>query len=136
MSFKLEYNLSEIDQVAKTILEKCKSKVVLFHGDLGAGKTTLIKALVKALGSEDVVQSPTYAIVNEYQAKENAIFHFDLYRINHIDEVYAFGIEEYLYSNHWVFIEWPEIIKDLIPDNYHIITITKKTAQTRLLELI
>ncbi|MCL4153940.1 UNVERIFIED_CONTAM: hypothetical protein GTU68_016630 [Idotea baltica] len=84
---------------------------------MGVGKTTLIKALVKALGSSDDVQSPTYAIVNEYQGSEHSIYHFDLYRINNLEDVYNFGFEEYLNESHWVLIEWPELVLDILPED-------------------
>ncbi|MCL4136359.1 UNVERIFIED_CONTAM: hypothetical protein GTU68_057822 [Idotea baltica] len=84
---------------------------------MGVGKTTLIKALVKVLGSNDDVQSPTYAIVNEYQGIDSAIYHFDLYRINDLEELYNFGFEDYLNENDWIFIEWPELVSDILPEN-------------------
>lgn len=128
---EINYTLDEIDAVALQIIKQAKSKTLLFHAAMGAGKTTLIKALVKALGSTDTVQSPTYAIVNEYQATNTGIYHFDLYRLKNIEEAYQFGIEEYLHSNHWVFIEWPDIITDLLPDNVQQIHITVNDNASR-----
>ena len=103
--------------VVKSLLNNSDSKIILFHGTMGVGKTTLIKALVKAIGSTDEVQSPTYSLVNEYQANNACIFHFDLYRVNTIDELYNFGFEEYFQEDHWVFIEWPELARAFIPEN-------------------
>ncbi|QRM90182.1 tRNA (adenosine(37)-N6)-threonylcarbamoyltransferase complex ATPase subunit type 1 TsaE [Lacinutrix sp. WUR7] len=114
---ELNYTINDLDKVVSTLLSNSDSKIILFHGTMGVGKTTLIKALVKAIGSTDEVQSPTYSLVNEYQANLSRIFHFDLYRVNEIDELYNFGFEEYLQENHWVFIEWPELAIEFIPKN-------------------
>ena len=113
----LEYTIKDLDKVVETLLNSRDSKIILFHGDMGVGKTTLIKALVKAIGSADEVQSPTYSLVNEYQLPDTSIFHFDLYRVNTIDELYNFGFEEYLLEDHWVFIEWPELAMEFMPEN-------------------
>jgi tRNA threonylcarbamoyladenosine biosynthesis protein TsaE len=114
---ELNYTINDLDKVVSTLLSNSDSKIILFHGTMGVGKTTLIKALVKAIGSTDEVQSPTYSLVNEYQLPDTSIFHFDLYRVNTIDELYNFGFEEYLQENHWVLIEWPELAIDFIPEN-------------------
>ena len=114
---ELNYTINDLDKVVSTLLSNSDSKIILFHGTMGVGKTTLIKALVKAIGSADEVQSPTYSLVNEYQLPDTSIFHFDLYRVNTIDELYNFGFEEYLQENHWVLIEWPELAIDFIPEN-------------------
>ncbi|WP_452230233.1 tRNA (adenosine(37)-N6)-threonylcarbamoyltransferase complex ATPase subunit type 1 TsaE [Lacinutrix sp. MEBiC02404] len=113
----LEYTINDLDKVVETLLKTSTNKIILFHGSMGVGKTTLIKALVKAIGSTDEVQSPTYSLVNEYQLPDISIFHFDLYRVNTIDELYNFGFEEYLQENHWVFIEWPELAMEFMPKN-------------------
>ncbi|MBQ0786216.1 MAG: tRNA (adenosine(37)-N6)-threonylcarbamoyltransferase complex ATPase subunit type 1 TsaE [Oceanihabitans sp.] len=112
----LEYTIKDLDKVVETLLNNRDNKIILFHGAMGVGKTTLIKALVKAIGSADEVQSPTYSLVNEYQLPDTSIFHFDLYRVNTIDELYNFGFEEYLQENHWVFIEWPELAMEFMPE--------------------
>ena len=92
--------------------------VFAFYGKMGAGKTTFIKAVCEELGVEDVITSPTFAIVNEYTAASgNAIYHFDFYRIKKIEEVYDMGYEDYFYSNSLCFIEWPELIEELLPDD-------------------
>lgn len=114
---ELNYTINDLDKIVKTLLKNSASKIILFHGTMGVGKTTLIKALVKAIGSSDEVQSPTYSLVNEYQSINSSIYHFDLYRVNTIDELYNFGFEEYFQENHWVFIEWPELAIDFIPEN-------------------
>ena len=102
---------------------------------MGSGKTTLIKALSKALGSIDEASSPTFSIVNEYKTTNDKIYHFDLYRLKNLEEAYNFGIEEYLYSNHWVIIEWPEIIEDMIPEESNRLDIVINNDQSRSIEL-
>ena len=91
--------------------------VIAFYGKMGAGKTTFIKALCEELGVEDVITSPTFAIVNEYEASEGAIYHFDFYRIKRLEEVYDMGYEDYFYEpGALCLIEWPELIEELLPD--------------------
>ena len=107
------YTLKEIDTLATTLIKKLDSKVLLFNGEMGAGKTTLIKAMVKAMGCDDIVSSPTFSIVNEYVIPNDTIYHFDFYRIEDIEEAYNFGIEDYFASNHWLFIEWSKRISSL-----------------------
>ncbi|MDO6596760.1 tRNA (adenosine(37)-N6)-threonylcarbamoyltransferase complex ATPase subunit type 1 TsaE [Oceanihabitans sp. 2_MG-2023] len=114
---ELNYTINDLDKVVKTLLKNSDSKIILFHGSMGVGKTTLIKALVKAIGSTDEVQSPTYSLVNEYRYNNASIFHFDLYRVNTIDELYNFGFEEYVQQNQWVLIEWPELAVEFMPEN-------------------
>lgn len=109
---------------ATDILDRCpKSRIFAFNGNMGAGKTTFIKALCEALGTEDIVNSPTFAIVNVYEVngKDNTIkqevYHFDCYRIKDIREAMDMGTEEYLYSGNYCFIEWAEMIAPLLPDD-------------------
>src|SRR5690606_33757254 len=110
----LTYELSEIDSIAMQLLSQVKSKTLLFYGDMGVGKTTLIRALVKALGASDLVSSPTFSLVNEYQTDEGSIFHFDFYRIENEMEALDMGIEDYLNIDTWKFIEWPQKIENLL----------------------
>jgi len=126
-----DYSLNELHSVAKQLIKSLESKTILLYGDMGIGKTTLIKELVKALGSTDEVSSPTYSIVNEYELVNDKIYHFDLYRIKNIDEAYNFGIEDYLDSNHWIIIEWPELIEELIADNFDSVILTLNENNTR-----
>jgi tRNA threonylcarbamoyladenosine biosynthesis protein TsaE len=118
------YNLSEIESIAQQIINQNPEKVILFHGEMGAGKTTFIKALAKVLGVKNPTSSPTFSLVNEYQAKEGLVYHFDVYRLKNEQEAFDFGIEDYLYSGNWCFIEWAEKIPNLIPDNHTVITIS------------
>jgi tRNA threonylcarbamoyladenosine biosynthesis protein TsaE len=118
------YNLSEIDSIAQQIINQNPEKVILFHGEMGAGKTTFIKALAKVLGVEKATSSPTFSLVNEYDAKEGLVYHFDVYRLKNEQEAFDFGIEDYLYSGHWCFIEWAEKIPNLIPENHSVITLS------------
>ncbi|WP_396589966.1 tRNA (adenosine(37)-N6)-threonylcarbamoyltransferase complex ATPase subunit type 1 TsaE [Allomuricauda sp. R78024] len=116
---KITFQLDELNQVAKSFLKHTKGKTICFYGEMGAGKTTLIKALVKELGGIDLANSPTFGLVNEYQdANENLLaFHFDFYRIENELEVLDLGLEDYLNSNAWLFIEWPEKIEVLLPED-------------------
>ncbi|MFA7448871.1 MAG: tRNA (adenosine(37)-N6)-threonylcarbamoyltransferase complex ATPase subunit type 1 TsaE [Weeksellaceae bacterium] len=115
--------LEDLIPIAKEILTNLKHKVVLFEGELGAGKTSFIKVLVKEMGSSDEVSSPTFSIVNEYELPKGKVFHFDLYRIKTEEEALDFGIDEYLDSGNFCFIEWPDKISDLLPDDFHTVKI-------------
>ena len=109
----------ELCAVAKMILEKYNSKVFLFYGEMGVGKTSFIKKFCKELGVSDVVSSPTFSIVNQYSnVNDEIIYHFDFYRTEKKDEVFDIGYEEYMFSSSYCFIEWPEKIEDLLPTNY------------------
>jgi tRNA threonylcarbamoyladenosine biosynthesis protein TsaE len=109
------YALENLSAIAKSIIETAQHKVLLFNGEMGVGKTTLIKQLCKELGSEDNISSPTFSLVNEYNAKDEIIYHFDFYRIEDEEEALDIGLEDYLYSNNWCFIEWPQNIENLLP---------------------
>lgn len=134
-NLNVDYRIDELQTVANQLLKNLKSKTILLYGNMGVGKTTLIKALVKALGSMDDVSSPTYSIVNEYELKDDSIYHFDLYRIKNLDEAYNFGLEDYLNSTHWLIIEWPELIEDIITDDFDCVTLTMNDNHTRNLNL-
>ena len=126
-------NLAELPAVAAGILHDIKEhKVVALFGEMGAGKTTLIKAFCDVLDVEDVVSSPTFALVNEYlSGKGDPVFHFDFYRIESIEEVYDIGYEEYIYSGYFCFIEWPEMILELLPESYVYLLIEETEDGTR-----
>lgn len=129
----ITYSLDDIDSVSKQILDRVTSKTILFYGDMGVGKTTLIKSLVRSLGSDDEVSSPTFSIVNEYAIKGHSIYHFDCYRIEDEAEALNFGFEDYLDPSSWVFIEWPERIQNLLPSDSNSIKISFKNEAFRSL---
>lgn len=129
----ITYNIDQVEAVAKQLITSATSRTLLFYGDMGVGKTTLIKALVKALGSLDNVSSPTFSIVNEYEMNDEKIYHFDLYRINDLEEAYNFGIEDYLDSNHWVIIEWPQIIEPILSGDECVVNLTIQSENKRQL---
>ena len=124
MKFQIT-NLEEWNIVIKQILPKLIHPILLLKGNLGAGKTTFSQFLLKELGSQDEISSPTYSIVNEYNTPKGKVFHFDLYRLRSVEEAYDFGIEEYLENCFLSIIEWPEIYMDeLDAYDFHQMTIT------------
>ncbi|TNJ46444.1 tRNA (adenosine(37)-N6)-threonylcarbamoyltransferase complex ATPase subunit type 1 TsaE [Tamlana fucoidanivorans] len=130
---EIRYNLNDIQNVANQIIKNAKHNVLLFYGEMGVGKTTLIREIVKALGSNDDVSSPTFSIVNEYQIDDGVLYHFDLYRVKDLDEAYNFGIEDYLNSDAWILIEWPELIEPILDKNIEHIEIKLLDNKTRKL---
>ncbi|MCQ2217472.1 MAG: tRNA (adenosine(37)-N6)-threonylcarbamoyltransferase complex ATPase subunit type 1 TsaE [Paludibacteraceae bacterium] len=112
-------SLDEISEAAQQFINMIgERKVFVFYGHMGAGKTTFIRAICEAMGVTDVINSPTFAIVNEYNTNSGKqIFHFDFYRINKIEEAYDFGYEDYFYSGQLCFVEWPEKVEQLIPED-------------------
>ena len=129
------FDIQSIDEVAYEMVKRAHCKTILFYGDMGAGKTTLISAIVKALGGTTEVSSPTFSIVNEYQVKDDKVYHFDFYRIDDITEVLDIGIEDYLYSGHWIFIEWPEKIDEILPRDADISYMKMNKDGSRTLEM-
>lgn len=118
------FSLDQIEEVAQQIISNNPKKVILFHGEMGVGKTTLIKQLCKTLGVSGATSSPTFSLVNEYEAHDNQIvYHFDFYRLNDEVEALDMGVDDYLYSGNWCFIEWAEKIPNLIPEAHSTITI-------------
>ena len=116
--FKAE-SIDDLRQVCEHLAEVIKQeKIVLFSGEMGAGKTTLIKKFCNHLGVQDEVSSPTFALVNEYESKTGPIYHFDLYRIRSEEELYDIGYEDYFFSGYLCLVEWPEMASGIIPENH------------------
>ena len=129
--------LADINEAAKQFIANMgDSKVFAFYGKMGAGKTTFVKAVCEELGVDDVITSPTFAIVNEYQSARtgDSIFHFDFYRIKKLDEVYDMGYEDYFYSGSLCFLEWPELIEELLPEDAVKVTIEETQDGSRLIK--
>lgn len=126
-------SIEEINQAAQAFVAAMgKRKVFAFYGKMGAGKTTFIKAVCQALGVEDVINSPTFAIVNEYiDGQGQPIYHFDFYRIKTPQEVLDIGYEDYVYSGHVCFMEWPELVENLLPDDVVKVTIEENEDGSR-----
>lgn len=123
-------NLDELPAAAKVLLKSFDGqRIVAFYGEMGAGKTTLIKAICEEMGVTDNISSPTFSIVNEYRCPKGKIYHFDFYRLKSADEAYDLGYEEYFYSKAYCFIEWPEKISELMPLEYEKVVITKNGEQ-------
>lgn len=125
-------SLSELDEIAKRIIDFSKEKkVVLFYGEMGAGKTTLIKIICKLLHVEDLTSSPTFSLVNEYYSPllKDAVYHFDFYRLEDEEEAMDMGVEDYFYSNNYCLIEWPEKIPNLLPESYVTVKIEQQEEE-------
>lgn len=136
----MEIKIKDIESIGEAarqfVSEIGDRRVFAFYGKMGAGKTTFIKAVCEALGVEDVITSPTFAIVNEYSipaggALEGAIYHFDFYRIKKLEEVYDMGYEDYFYSGSLCMIEWPEMIEELLPENAVKVSIVEQEDGSR-----
>lgn len=122
--------------VAQFVAAMGTSTVFAFYGKMGAGKTTFIKALCRELGVQDTVNSPTFAIVNEYEAGDGQpVYHFDFYRIKRLTEAYDMGCDEYFYSGRPCFIEWPELIEDILPDDTVRVHISEQPDGSRLISM-
>ena len=125
MKTEFEYTLDEIESAASEIIKAFDGrKIVRFIGEMGAGKTTMIKSLCKLLGVDEEVTSPTFAIVNEYEGAGCRVFHFDFYRVKNQQEAIDLGLADYFYSGEYVFMEWPQLVDDFMPDD--VVTLTIK----------
>jgi tRNA threonylcarbamoyladenosine biosynthesis protein TsaE len=131
-------SLDALSDVAEAVVESLDGRnVVAFCGAMGAGKTTLISAIMEHLGSNDNVTSPTFALVNQYSTSAGeAVYHFDFYRINRIEEVFDMGYEEYFYSGDLCLIEWPELIEDLLPEDAMVVRIEVLSPTERRFTII
>ncbi len=136
MEIEIE-DLANIRKAAEEFIANMgNSKVFAFYGKMGAGKTTFIKSICECLGVEDVITSPTFAIVNEYRTNtDEPIYHFDFYRIKKLEEVYDMGYEDYFYSGAPCFIEWPELIENLLPEDAIKVTISEQENGRRTVSL-
>lgn len=131
----MEIRIDQLDNIRAAAQEFIKNmgqaRVFAFYGKMGAGKTTFVKAICEELGVCDVITSPTFAIINEYEGDET-IYHFDFYRIKKLEEVYDMGYEDYFYSGALCFIEWPELIEEILPDDAVRVSITEQQDGSRL----
>ena len=137
----MEIRITSIDKIGEAAKEFVAAmgdrKVFAFYGKMGAGKTTFIKAVCEELGVEDVINSPTFAIVNEYvDGKGEPVYHFDFYRIKKEQEVLDIGYEDYVYSGHVCFMDWPELIENLLPDDAVKVTIEEETDGSRKVSIL
>lgn len=137
----MKLTIRSLDTIRETahefVANMGQASVFAFYGKMGAGKTTFVKAICEELGVEDVITSPTFAIVNEYQSTKTGgpIYHFDFYRIKKLDEVYDMGYEDYFYSGAPCFLEWPELIEEILPNDAVKVTITEQEDGTRIVEV-
>jgi tRNA threonylcarbamoyladenosine biosynthesis protein TsaE len=131
-----DFDLNQVDAVAESLVDLFKHKIILLKGDLGAGKTTLVKEIVKKLGSNEDVSSPTFGIVNELTIGKSTAFHLDLYRIESHEELLQLGFDEYIYSGNYCFIEWPEVAMKLITQPHHTITLNNLNDTNRNISFI
>lgn len=132
------HSLENINEAARQFINAMgENTVFAFYGKMGAGKTTFIKAVCEELGVNDVITSPTFSIVNEYRSDETGelIYHFDFYRIKKLDEVYDMGYEDYFYSGALCFIEWPELIEDVLPGDAVTVNIMEQENGERVIEI-
>ncbi|MCQ2237661.1 MAG: tRNA (adenosine(37)-N6)-threonylcarbamoyltransferase complex ATPase subunit type 1 TsaE [Bacteroidaceae bacterium] len=134
----MEIRINSLDNIRESAVEFVKAMgdntVFAFYGSMGAGKTTFIKAVCEVLGVEDVINSPTFAIVNEYRSNsDELIYHFDFYRIKKLEEVYDMGYEDYFYCGALCFIEWPELVEELLPLDSVKVSIVEQSDGTRLI---
>jgi len=136
----IEYTIDNIDETVDEIIgffnENKPTKVVAFYGEMGSGKTTIIKQICLKLGVNDEVTSPTFAIINEYRTLSSEfVYHFDFYRLENIQEAIDIAVEDYFYSNNYCFLEWPEIVEPILPSNIIQIKITEINEKTRKITL-
>lgn len=130
----IQYSLDKIEEAAQKLIASCNTKILLFQGPMGSGKTTLIAAILKVLGCDSKACSPSFSIVNEYPLEDDIVYHFDFYRIKNQREALDIGVEEYFFSGHWNLIEWPEKIENLVPKHRTLVRLCVLSNNTRTLE--
>ena len=133
---KYTYTLKDLPEIAGKLLSEIPYKNLLFYGEMGTGKTTLIKELARKLGVEEEINSPTFSIVNEHKTEDGPMYHFDFYRLTDISEALDIGLEEYLESGDWNMIEWPERIEDLIRPPFVKLEITTNDNGSRTIKML
>jgi tRNA threonylcarbamoyladenosine biosynthesis protein TsaE len=131
---KTTFALEDIDRIASQLIKSFNNKIILFNGEMGAGKTTLISALVRSLGGTEEASSPTFSIVNQYEVENDYVYHFDFYRIKNHYEALDIGVEDYFCSGYWNFIEWPDKIKTLLPSDVINVHLTIEPDNCRTIE--
>ena len=137
MQTEFTYTKSQLEKAVKQLLEMTGgAKVLAFHGEMGAGKTTLIGALCRELGTKDVTGSPTFSIINQYKSPAGSIYHMDLYRLRDEEEAIQAGVEDLLYSGNLCLVEWPEKAAALLPDDTRHIFISAEDEETRIIKLL
>lgn len=134
----MNYTVLDLSKVAQELIETAASKFICFNGEMGAGKTSLIKALIKELGVDDLGQSPSFGIVNTYESSTGKplVYHFDFYRLEEEEEAYDIGVEDYFNFEGWIFIEWSERIINLLPKHFTEVQLTITSPESRALTLI
>ena len=130
----IQYSLDKIEEAAKKLIASCNTKILLFQGPMGSGKTTLIAAILKVLGCDSKASSPSFSIVNEYPIEDDVVYHFDFYRVKNQHEALDIGVEEYFFSDHWNLIEWPEKIENLVPKHRTLVRLCVLSNNIRTLE--
>lgn len=134
---QIDFTLEDIHLAAREILKSQPHKVLLFKGEMGAGKTTLIKEMARALGVKGATSSPTFSLVNEYEIDDfTPLYHFDMYRLTDETQAYDIGMDEYLHSGHWCFVEWPERIPNLLPDHFSTVRLSVLPDNRRRAEIL
>ncbi len=130
------YTEKDLPKIARQIIDSSTSKIFLFYGEMGVGKTTLINEIIKLLGVKETQGSPTFSIVNEYETETDILYHFDFYRIENMVEVFDIGLEDYLDGDNYIFMEWPEKIGSLIPENADKVNIQKNKNGSRTIKMM
>ena len=135
VNMKIKFQINQLKEVSVNVKKNINTNIVLISGEMGVGKTTLIKEIFLSLNVIDNVSSPTFSIVNEYKIKGSSVFHFDFYRIENEFEALDIGVEDYISQNNWCFLEWAEKIPNLIPSNVNYINFKHSDDSSRTIEI-